>query len=93
MNCPLRIQPWSQNRQNQTKSNQEHGQRRKAGKADRKIVDFNTHPKLSVQYLKISTVPIDYSSGCGKREAKKIWTVVTPEKAAPVTGTALRATY
>ena len=31
---PLRIQPWSQDRQNQNKSNREHVPRKKAGKAD-----------------------------------------------------------
>ena len=37
---------------------------------------------------------VHYSnSGCGKREkANKFWSIVMPEKEAPVTGTALRAT-
>ena len=32
---PLRIQPWSQDRRNQTKSNREHITEKKAGKADK----------------------------------------------------------
>ena len=40
----------------------------------------------------VSHMSTVYNSGCGKREAHKNWSMVVPEKAAPVTGTTLRST-
>ena len=42
-------------------------------------------------YLLILSAP-QTNSGCGKREARNNWSMAIPEKAAPVTGTALRTT-
>ena len=49
---------------------------------------------VSFYILRRSTVVVLYNtnSGCGKREAHKSWSMVTPAKLAPVTETTSRTT-
>ena len=54
------------------------------------ILYFDTPILAASQYI----CPIHTKSGCGKREAHIIWSMVLniPEKGAPITGTTLRTT-
>ena len=84
---PLRIQPWAQDRRNQTKSNRGHVRREKAGK---KQAGGNGQ-KSSQQ--RTSTCPLHTNIsivGVEKRGAHQL--VHGDAKAAPVTGTTLRFT-
>ena len=46
----------------------------------------------TVIYAIVSTCPLHTISGCGKREARINWSMVTCKMAAPLTGTTLRTT-
>ena len=61
------------------------------------LINTHTHTHTAVQasdtYCRYRTCPTScLESGCGEREARINWSMVKPEKTAPVTGTTFRTT-
>ena len=51
-----------------------------------------TTPPLILSVSHMSSCPLHTNSGFGKSEAHNNWSMVTPEKGAPITGTTVRLT-